>query len=140
MQLKIEELIEEVEMLEKEQKAAVRILERKKRFQAFSPEKCRRLVDRYRQLYKLSKEKMAQPFYLYHIVKNGYNAAYDGYIIWYMMEFKETCITFAKAAAVFGKHIGKAYVEVDEWKKRQDFDKNHLDDVMGALNDATDSK
>ena len=82
-------MLEEVETLEKEQQAAAEILDSKKgqisskeRCQIFPPEKCFRLVDRYKQLYKLSKEETIQPFYLYHMVVNGYTAAYEGYV-WY---------------------------------------------------------
>ena len=107
----------------------------------FPPGKCRILVLRYKQLYKLSTEKKAQPFYLYHIVLDGYTAAYWFYEVCYTLdmdnfqnepiaeEFKNICIMFAKAAAGFGKLLGKAYVDVNEWKKRQNFDKYFMDDI-----------
>ena len=120
-------------MLEEERMTAKQPnLDNKQRFRIFPTEKCRRLVDRYKQLYKLGTEKKAQRFYLYHILKDGYTAAYWFYEVCYTLdleheevagEFKNICIMFAKAAAGFGKHLGKAYVDVNEWKNRQNFDK-----------------
>jgi hypothetical protein len=129
----MDELIDEIEILKNLQEAARKPdQDNKQIFQNFPPEMCRRLVDSYKQLYKLSTEKKAQPFYLYHIVLDGYTAAYWFYELCYTLdlknepvaeEFKNSCIMFAKAAAGFGKQLGKAYVDVNEWKKRQDFDK-----------------
>ena len=115
-------------MLEEERMTAKQPnLDNKQRFQIFPTEKCRRLVDRYKQLYKLGTEKKAQPFYLYHIVLDGYTAAYWFYELCYTLdlenelagEFMSVCIMFAKAAEGFGKNLGKGYVDVNEWKKRQ---------------------
>ena len=137
----MDELIAEIEKLEEERGAAKQPhseQDNKGVFEMFPPGKCRILVLRYRQLYKLSTEKKVQPFYLYHIVKDGYTAAYWFYEVCYTLdleheevagEFKDHCIKFAKAAAGFGKHLGKAYVDVNEWKKRQDFDKYFMDDI-----------
>ena len=126
-------------MLEEERMTAKQPnLDNKQRFWIFTTEKCRRLVDRYKQLYKLGTEKKAQRFYLYHILKDGYTAAYWFYEVCYTLdleheevagEFKDKCIMFAKAAAGFGKHLGKEYVDVNEWKKRQNFDKYFMDDI-----------
>ena len=142
----MDELIAEIEKLEEERKTAKQAIhpsnqDNKQVFQMFPPGKCRILVLRYKQLYKLSTEKKAQPFYLYHIVCDGYTAAYWFYEVCYTLdmdnfqnepiaeEFKNICIMFAKAAAGFGKLLGKAYVDVNEWKKRQNFDKYFMDDI-----------
>ena len=142
----MDELIAEIEKLEEERKTAKQAIhptnqDNKQVFQMFPPGKCRILVLRYKQLYKLSTEKKAQPFYLYHIVLDGYTAAYWFYEVCYTLdmdnfqnepiaeEFKNICIMFAKAAAGFGKLLGKEYVEVKEWKKRQNFDKYFMDDI-----------
>ena len=142
----MDELIAEIEKLEEERKTAKQAIhpsnqDNKQVFQMFPPGKCRILVLRYKQLYKLSTEKKAQPFYLYHIVLDGYTAAYWFYEVCYTLdmdnfqnepiaeEFKSICIMFAKAAAGFGKLLGKAYVDVNEWKKRQNFDKYFMDDI-----------
>merc|ERR550534_1353153 len=105
LQSKMDELIAEIEKLEEERvnarntigekleeqtKAMYHTLQQtgtmnpnnqdnKQLFQMFPPGKCRILVLRYKQLYKLGTEKKAQPFYLYHIVKDGYTAAHEFY-------------------------------------------------------------
>ena len=141
LQSKIDELIAEIEKLEDERETAKQPhnhQDNKQVFQMFPPGKCRILVLRYKQLYKLSTEKKAQPFYLYHIVCDGYTAAYWFYELCYTLdlenepvagEFKNACLMFAKAAAGFGKLLGKEYVDVKEWKKRQNFDKYFMDDI-----------
>ena len=149
LQSKMDELIAEIEKLEEELETAKQPhseQDNKGVFEMFPPGKCRILVLRYKQLYKLSTEKKAQPFYLYHIVKDGYTAAYWFYEVCYTLdlqhkeiagEFKNICIMFAKAAAGFGKHLGKAYVDVNEWKKRQNFDKYFMDDITDYVVHAT---
>ena len=137
----MDELIAEIEKLEEERAAAKQPhseQDNKGVFEMFPPGKGRKLVLRYKQLYKLSNEKKAQPLYVYQIVFDGYFTAYWFYEVCYTLdlekkpvaeEFKNNCIMFAKAAAGFGKHLGKAYVDVNEWKKRQDFDKYFMDDI-----------
>ena len=134
-------------MLEEERMTAKQPnLDNKKIFRIFPTEKCRRLVDRYKQLYKLGTEKKAQRFYLYHIVLDGFTAAYWFYELCYTLdlenepvagEFKNVCIMFARAAAGFGKLLGEEYVDVNEWKKRQNFDKYFMDDITDYVVHAT---
>jgi hypothetical protein len=129
-------------MLEEERMTAKQPnLDHKERFRIFPTEKCRRLVDRYKQLYKLGTEKKAQRFYLYHIVLDGFTAAYWFYELCYTLdlenepvagEFKNVCIMFARAAAGLGKLLGEEYVDVNEWKKRHNFDKYFMDDITDS--------
>ena len=137
----MDELIAEIEKLEEEREAAKQPhseQDNKGVFEMFPPGKCRILLLRYKQLYKLSAEKKVNPFSLYFIVFGGYTAAYWFYKVCYTLdlehqpvaeEFKNNCIMFAKAAAGLGKHLGKACVDVNEWKKRQNFDKYFMDDI-----------
>ena len=105
-------MLEEVETLEKEQQAAAEILDSKKgqiiskeRCQIFPPEKFFRLVDRYKQLYKLGKEENIQPFYLYHMVANGYNAAYLGYFF-----YREICPPSMECEKIMGEFKVKRFL------------------------------
>ena len=93
IQSKIQELIKEVENLQPE-----------------TPEKCRKMIDTYKQLYKLGKMTKAPPTCLYRVLENGYETSRYGYRICRLTEnnqnseeFKKDCIDFSKAAEAFGK-------------------------------------
>ena len=93
IQSKIQELIKEVENLQPE-----------------TPEKCRKMIDTYKQLYKLGKIMKAPPTCLYRVLENGYETSRYGYRICRLTEnnqnseeFKKDCIDFSKAAEAFGK-------------------------------------
>ena len=110
IQSKIQELIKEVEILQPE-----------------TPEKCRKMIDTYKQLYKLGKMIKAPPTCLFLVLRKGYETSRYGY---YRVcrftdqnkeEFKKDCIVFSKAAEAFGKVLGKKLVRPDLWKNRQIF-------------------
>jgi len=112
-QSKIEELIEEMRKLKIKTDAA----------------DCRRGIDCCKQLYKLGKDKKAQPLYLYEILDMGFQAAHGGHMLCIskpnskeklelMTEFAKECVNFAKAAERFGKILGKEVVKPEEWRKR----------------------
>ena len=95
-----------------------------------TPEKCRKIIDTYKRLYRLGKMMKAPPTCLYRVLENGYETSHYGY---YQVcrftendqcseEFKKDCIVFSKAAEAFGKLIGKELVQPDLWKKRQRFE------------------
>ena len=110
IQSKIQELIKETEKLQPE-----------------TPEKCRQLIDTYKQLYKLGKMLKAPFTCLYRVLKNGYETSDYGYQICRFTdqnkeEFKKDCISFSKAAEAFGKLLGKELVRPDRWKKLQSFE------------------
>ena len=93
IQSEIQELIGEVENLQPE-----------------TPEKCRKMIDTYKQLYKLGKMTKAPPTSLYRVLENGYETSRYGYRICRLTEnnqnseeFKKDCIDFSKAAEAFGK-------------------------------------
>ena len=86
-------MIAEIEKLEEERETAKQAInpnnqDNKQVFRMFPPGKCRILVLRYKQLYKLSTEKKAQPFYLYHIVLDGYTAAYWFHEVCYALDLE----------------------------------------------------
>ena len=110
IQSELQKLIKEVEDLEPE-----------------TPEKCRKMIDTYKQLYKLGKMIKAPLTCLYRVLKNGYEISDYGYQVCRFTdqnkeEFKKDCITFSKAAEAFGKLLGKELVRPDEWKKLQRFE------------------
>ena len=109
IQSKIQELIKEVENLQPE-----------------TPEKCRKMVDTYKKLYKLGKMMKAPPTCLFRLLQNGYETSHYGYRVFRFNEndhnseeFKKDCIVFSKAAEAFGKVLGKEIVRPDLWKNRQ---------------------
>ena len=93
VQSEIQELIKEVENLQPE-----------------TPEKCRKMIDTYKQLFKLGTMMKAPPTCLYRVLQNGYETSCYGYRICRFTEngqnseeFKKDCNDFAKAAEAFGK-------------------------------------
>ena len=93
IQSELQKLIKEVENLQPE-----------------TPEKCRKMIDTYKQLYKLGKMMKASPTCLYRVLQNGYETSCYGYRICRFTEngqnseeFKKDCNDFAKAAEAFGK-------------------------------------
>ena len=112
IQSEIQELIRELENLRPE-----------------TPEKCRKMIDTYKQLYKLGKMMKAPPLCLYTVLQKGYETSRYGYRVYRFTEndhnsgeFKKDCIVFSKAAEAFGKLLGKELVRPDLWKKRQRFE------------------
>ena len=112
IQSEIQELIRELENLRPE-----------------TPEKCRKMIDTYKQLYKLGKMMKASPICLYTVLQKGYETSRYGYRVYRFTEndhnsgeFKKDCIVFSKAAEAFGKLLGKELVRPDLWKKRQRFE------------------
>ena len=112
IQSEIQELIREVENLQPE-----------------TPEKCRKMIDTYKQLYKLGKMMKASPICLYTVLQKGYETSRYGYRVYRFTEndhnseeFKKDCIVFSKAAEAFGKLLGKEFVRPDIWKKCQRFE------------------
>ena len=112
IQSEIQELIREVENLQPE-----------------TPEKCRKMIDTYKQLYKLGKMMKASPICLYTVLQKGYETSRYGYRVYRFTEndhnseeFKKDCIVFSKAAEAFGKLLGKELVRPDIWKKCQRFE------------------
>ena len=112
IQSEIQELIKEVENLQPE-----------------TPEKCRKMIDTYKQLYKLGKMMKASPFCLYTVLQKGYETSRYGYREYRFTEndhnseeFKKDGFVFSKAAEAFGKLLGKELVRPDLWKKRQRFE------------------
>ena len=80
------------------------------KLQPETPEKCRKMIDTYKQLYKLGKMMKASPTCLYRVLQNGYETSCYGYRICRFTEngrnseeFKKDCNDFAKAAEAFGK-------------------------------------
>ena len=97
------------------------------KLQPETPEKCRKMIDTYKQLYKLGKIMKAPLTCLYRVLKNGYETSDYGYRVCSFTdqikeEFKKDCITFSKAAEAFGKLLEKELVRPDEWKKLQRFE------------------
>jgi hypothetical protein len=97
IQSEIQELIKEVENLHPE-----------------TPEKCRKMIDTYKQLYKLGKMMKASPTCLYRVLENGSEISEYGHRVWRFTnqnkeEFKRDCIAFSKAAEGFGKLLGIFY-------------------------------
>ena len=93
IQSELQKLIKEVENLQPE-----------------TPEKCRKMIDTYKQLYKLGKMMKASTTCLYRVLQNGYETSCYGYRICRFTEngqnseeFKKDCNDFAKAAEAFGK-------------------------------------
>ena len=93
IQSELQKLIKEVENLQPE-----------------TPEKCRKMIDTYKQLYKLGNMMKASPTCLYRVLQNGYETSCYGYRICRFTEngqnseeFKKDCNDFAKAAEAFGK-------------------------------------
>ena len=73
----IERLISGISKLQKERQTAYdSTSDNEERYRLFPAKKCKRLMNRYRMLYKLGSDKGAQPFYLYHVALDGYSAAY----------------------------------------------------------------
>ena len=112
IQSEIQDLIKEVENMQPE-----------------TPEKCRKIIDTYKQLYRLGKMMKAPPTCLYRVLENGYETSHYGYQACrftendqYSEEFKKDCIVFSKAVEAFGKLIGKELVQPDLWNKRQRFE------------------
>ena len=112
IQSEIQELIRELENLRPE-----------------TPEKCRKMIDTYKQLYKLGKMMKAPPLCLYTVLQKGYETSRYGYRVYRFTEndhnpgeFKKDCIVFSKAAEAFGKLLRKELVRPDLWKKRQRFE------------------
>ena len=109
IQSEIQELIKEVEILQPE-----------------TPEKCRKMIDMYKKLYKLGKMMKAPPTCLFRVLQKGYETSHYGYRVFRFTEndhnsdeFKKDCIVFSKAAEAFGKVLGKKIVRPDLWKNRQ---------------------
>ena len=93
IQSELQKLIKEVENLQPE-----------------TSEKCRKMIDTYRQLYKLGKMMKASTTCLYRVLQNGYETSCYGYRICRFTEnsqnseeFKNDCKDFSKAAEAFGK-------------------------------------
>ena len=73
----IERLISGISKLQKERQTAYdSTSDNEERYRLFPAKKCKRLMNRYRMLYKLGSDKGAQPFYLYHVALDGFSAAY----------------------------------------------------------------
>jgi len=131
IETEIEELIEEIEKLDVEKKAALRAPTPISFCMQFPPEKCRKQIECYKKLYKLGKERKAHRYCLYSSLGLGFEASKFGYDICkysnehqYLAEFKNECVNFAKAALGFGKLLGDEVAETEEWKKRlEDFEK-----------------
>ena len=96
IQSEIQALIKEVENLQPE-----------------TPEKCRKMINTYKKLYKLGKMMKASPLCLYTVLQKGYETSRLGYREYRFTEngynskeFKEDCIVFSKAAEAFEKLLG----------------------------------
>jgi len=138
IQFKIDELIEEAEKLQQERSVA--FIEQEtpaKMFQLYPPEKCRKEVNCYKQLYKLGKAVKVHPSCLYELVGLGFQAATNEYqICWFnqnpklsgkvqtefvipdfFKEFEAECVNFAKTAEAFGKLLGAENVNPENWRR-----------------------
>ena len=112
IQSEIQELIKEVEILQPE-----------------TPEKCKKMINTYKKLYKFGKMMKASPLCMYIVLQKGYGTSRYGYREYRFTEnghnseeFKKDCIIFAKAAETFEKLLGEELVSADFWKKRQKFE------------------
>jgi len=135
----IEELLEEVEKLHVDRNDATKSPTSPMMvFLQYPPEKCKRHIECYKKLYKLGKEKKANRYCLYTFLKEGFKISQLGYMICrennkhqFLEEFKNECVSFAKAAEGFGKLLGKEVVKPEDWKKRhQNFEKDLFEEIQ----------
>jgi len=125
IQFKIDELIEEAEKLKQDQDRAKKEPNASMMFQLYPPEKCRKQIDCYKQLYKLGKEAKVHPWEMYDLLRLGYDAAFvECKVCWYnesvskfFEEFETERVKFAKTAEAFGKFLGKEVVNPEDWRK-----------------------
>jgi len=98
-----------------------------KNFPPLNPEvivhQCRQLVDLYKEIYKIGKEKNMNPHILFCQLKSGFHFGYSGFLKTRDKEiafkFEDDCVKFAKAAEKFHKILGNYLVDLVLWKKRQ---------------------
>ena len=133
---KIEALIQEVEGLEHFYDIAMTASQTPlKGLQLYPPEKCRLQIGKYKELYKLGKEKKAHNYYLYEILSRGFQiAAFEcSKNLQFLEEFKKECVNFSTAAEGFGKLLGNEIVMPEEWKRRQNFEKYFFEEYPNAV-------
>jgi len=135
IETKIEELIEEIKKLNDDMSAACKGTTPMMIYLQYPPDKCRRHIECYKQLYKLGKERKAPCDDMYQILRQGHKAAEFEWQICCandlpkeMEEFKKEGINFAKSLERFVKFLGEALVDTDFWKKcQQNFEKTIID-------------
>jgi len=86
IQSEIQELIREIENLQPE-----------------TPEKCRKMIDTYKQLYKLGKMMKASPICLYTVLQKGYETSRYGYRVYRFTGKGHNSEEFKKIASFFQK-------------------------------------
>ena len=142
---KIEGLIQEVEGLEHFADLVAKTAQTPlKGLQLYPPEKCRLQIGKYKELYKLGKEKKAHNYCLFAILNRGYQIAALEYQLCYssqnhqfLEEFKNECVNFSKAAEGFCKLIGNEIVMPELWKKRhENFEKYFFEKLNQIENTA----
>jgi len=137
IETKIEELIEKIDKLNVDRSAALMSTTPMMAYLQFPPDKCRRQIECYKQMYKFGKERKAHRGDMYCILEKGFRIASLEYLICLdnkkfkeMEEFKIEGINFAKSAEGFAKVLGEGLVQPEEWKKvQQNFEKN-ISDVL----------
>jgi len=136
---KMEELIEEIKNLNVDMSAACKATTLTMVNLHYSPDKCRRHIECYKQLYKFGKERKAHRGDMFLILNKGYAVASMGYQICLFIpllskeleEFKKEGISFAKAAEGFVKFLGEGLVQPEDWKEtQQNFDKKTVENIL----------
>jgi len=94
--------------------------------EATSHQDKRKLVDLYKEIYKISKEKNLPPHILFGQIEHGFQFGYSGFLMTIQSKnrearwkFEDDCENFAKAAEKFHKILGNDAVDLELWKKRQ---------------------
>merc|ERR1712168_619236 len=118
---KIEELIEEIKKLNDDRSAAWKATTPRMFDLHYTPDKCRRHIECYKQLYKLGKERKAHLGDMFLILSKGFTIVTAGYQICLykhmfkeMAEFKKEGISFAKSAEGFVKILGEGLVQPED--------------------------
>jgi len=141
IETKMEDLIEEIKKLNKDLSTACKATSPTMACLHYPPDKCRRHIECYKQLYKFGKERKAHRIDMYLILEQGFRGASFEYLFCLdnkkfkeMEEFKKEGINFAKSAEGFVKFLGEAIVRPEGWKKiQQNFEKKIVEDIFQKL-------